>query len=105
MTKKKKDTENERQLFAWLSVFFTIIGFIVALALRKNDKYIMYYAKHGLVLFIGFLIAGFLSWISVLGRLLEIFVVVLWIISWVNALSGKKKKTFIVSEISEKIEI
>jgi len=103
--KSKKEEEQERQLFSWLSVFLTIIGFLIAFILRKDDKLVMYHAKHGLVLFIGFLIAGILSWIPVLGWLLWVFVLVLWIIAWINALSGKKKNTFLVTELAEKIEI
>lgn len=103
--KSQKDTQQERQLFAWLGVFFTIIGFIITLILRKEDKYIMYYAKHGLIIFIGFLIAGILSWIPVIGWLFWLFMVALWIIAWINALSMKKKKTFLITELAEKIEI
>lgn len=103
--KSKKDTQQERQLFAWLSVFLTIVGFIIALILRKDDKYIMFYAKHGLVLFIGFIVAGVLTWVPVLGWLLWLFVFALWIVAWINALSMKKKNTFLVTELAEKIDV
>ncbi|MBR9706636.1 hypothetical protein GOV14_06390 [Candidatus Pacearchaeota archaeon] len=101
----KKDNE---KLMAFVAVFFTIIGFIVALIIRRNDKYIMYYAKQGLVLFIAFVLVGIigslpgLAWLS---GILWILVIVLWIIAWINAISGQAKKTFIISEIAEKIDL
>lgn len=103
--KSKKEIQQERHLIAWLSAFLTIVGFLIALYLRKDDKYIMHYAKHGLVLFIGFLVAGILSWIPLAGLLFQLFVIILWVITWINALSGKKKNTFLITEIAEKIDI
>ncbi|MFW6283001.1 MAG: hypothetical protein ACOC1P_03035 [Minisyncoccales bacterium] len=103
--KSKKQQKQENQIFAWIASFFTIIGFLVAIILKKEDKYVMYYAKHGLVLFIGFVIAGFLMWIPIVGWVFWVFVFVLWIVTWINALSGKKKETFLVTELAEKIEL
>jgi len=103
--KTKKQNEQEKQLFAWLSAFFTIIGFIIAIILKRDDKYVMYYAKHGLVLFIGFIIASFLTWIPLIGWIFWVLVFILWIITWINALSGKKKETFIITDLAKKIEI
>lgn len=103
--KTKKEIQQERHLIAWLGVFLTIVGFLIAFYLRKNDKYIMYYAKHGLVLFIGFVISWFLFFLPVVGWLVQLFVTILWIITWINALSGKKKETFLVTELAEKIDI
>ena len=52
MVKKTKRIDDDRKLYAFISSFFTIVGFIIALILWRKDKYIMHYAKHGLVLFI-----------------------------------------------------
>ena len=49
-TKKKGSMSNERKLLAFLAVFLTLIGFILALLLKRDDKYVMHYAKQGLVL-------------------------------------------------------
>lgn len=110
MPKKKRDDKkiskkDESKLFAWLATFFTIIGFAIALILKKNDEYVMYYAKQGLVLFVGFAIAGIFQIIPVIGQLFLLFVVVLWVIAWVNAISGEKKRTLLVQDLAEKIKI
>ncbi|MFH1802505.1 MAG: hypothetical protein ABH864_03565 [archaeon] len=104
LDKKAKDLE-ESKGFAWVASFFLIVGFVIALVVRRNDKYVMYYAKQGLVLFFGFIIGGVVDFIPIVGNLFVVFVVVLWVISWVNALSGEKRRTWIVQDIAEKIKI
>lgn len=106
---KKRGKKDEEKLYAFLASFFMIIGFIVALILKKQDKYVMFYAKQGLVLFIGFIIAIVLKVLPLIGHvlyiILSIIMVVLWIITWVNALSGHQKKTTIVGDIADKIAL
>ena len=113
MVKKKvdkKQEEKEKITFGFLGAFFTIVGFIIAIAVKKDDKYVMHYGKHGLVLFIGYVIAWFLYMIPfigwfVLGPLSLIFVTILWLITWINALSGKQKDTWVVGEFAKKIKV
>jgi uncharacterized membrane protein len=106
----KKGKEDDRIFFAFIASLLTIIGFIIAILLRKNDKYVMFYAKHGLILFIGQVIISLIS--ALLGSdlrfftiLLWIFWVILWVMTWINALSGKEKETIIVSELTNKLKI
>ncbi len=104
MTKKRVDPK-DRKVFAWLSSFLTLLGFILAIVLWKDDKFVMYYGKEGLVTGIGFIIAGILGFIPLIGWIIYLFVFVLWILSWTNALVEKKPTTFLVSRLAEKIEI
>lgn len=113
MAKKKKaqsKKQNDNKLFAFLASFLTIIGFIIALFVRRDNKYVMFYAKHGLVLFIVQLIAGAVEAIPFigsffLGPIIWIIFIILWIITWVNALSGKMKDTWLISEFANKIKL
>jgi len=110
MTKKKsKDAgvdKDNRKLYAFLASFFTIIGFIVALILWKNDKYVMYYAKQGLILFIAQVVVVVLSpFLFFVSGILWILWIILWIVTWMNSFSGKMKKTFIISDLADKIVI
>ena len=102
MTKKSDD----KIIFAWLATFFTIIGFLIAILLKKDDKYVMFYAKQGLILFIGqiiiWLLSGIFSWLTIL---LWIFLAILWAMAWINALSGKEKNTLIIGSLAEKIKL
>ena len=78
--KRKKEKSNEdvnnSKLFAFLAVLLSIIGFIIALITKRDDKYVMFYAKQSLVLFIACVIVwaiqGITDWIPVLGMLIKI---------------------------------
>ena len=98
--------DNDKIIFAWLATFFTIIGFLIAILIKRDDKYIMFYAKQGLILFIGqiiiWLLSGIFSWLTIL---LWIFLAILWVMAWINALSGEEKNTFIVGSLAEKIKL
>ena len=70
-------------------MFLSIIGFLIALITKKDDKYVMFYAKESLVLFIAALalnIAGSILIVMTLGifaiimPLISLFLMVLWII-------------------------
>ena len=98
--------EDDKIIFAWLAVFFTIIGFLIAIILKKENKYVMFYAKQGLILFIGqiiiWLLSGILSWLTIL---LWIFWAILWAMAWINSLSGEERNTLIVGSLAEKIKL
>jgi len=100
------EKNNDKIIFAWLAVFFTIIGFLIALILKKDNKYIMFYAKQGLILFIGQIIIWLLS--GILGKLIIlfwIFLAILWAMAWINSLSGEEKNTFLIGDLAEKIKL
>ena len=102
--------QNDKKLKAFVASFFTIIGFLIAIILWKNEEYVMYYAKHGLVLFIGQIIISVLHpFPFMIPRMfitiLWIFWAILWVLTWINALSGQKKRTFIITDLAEKIDL
>ena len=113
MKSKKNQKDDNKILFAFLATFLSIIGFIIAIVVKKDDKYVMYYAKQSLVIFIISIIAGILvsifSILPVTGRLigfaLNIIVFVIWLLSWIYALSGKEKEIPIVSVYAKKINL
>lgn len=99
----KKD---DSTIYAFLATILSIVGFIIAILAKRNDKYVMYYAKHSLVIFIigavGGLIGSVLNWIPIIGPIINfgIFVVVFlaWVLSWIYALTGKEKVIPIITE-------
>ncbi|MBU2562101.1 MAG: DUF4870 domain-containing protein [Nanoarchaeota archaeon] len=111
MAKKKKKPakkEDDSKLFAFLAVFLSIIGFIIALLVKKENKYVMYYAKQSLVLFIGWVIVSIIGIVPILGWVLApigwIILIILWIIALVNSLSGKLKETPLVGKYAKKFD-
>jgi len=88
---------DEGKAFAFLGVFLTILGFIIAILAKPKNKYAMFYAKQGLVLFIAWIIVWVLSWIPIIGWFIimpvgNLILVILWVIGWIYALSGKEKE-------------
>ncbi|MFH1501338.1 MAG: DUF4870 domain-containing protein [archaeon] len=104
---------DDSKLFAWLATFLSIIGFVIALLAKKDNAYVMYYAKQSLVIFILAIIVGIVNsiivWIPFLGWfimvLLNLVVLVLWVISWVYALSGEMKEVPVIGQYGNKINL
>lgn len=70
------DKGDDKILFAFLATFLSIIGFIIALIAKKDDKYVMFYAKQSLIVFI-FAIA-----VSIIQALLAFIPILGWIINF-----------------------
>jgi uncharacterized membrane protein len=111
MPKKKsvQKKDDDSKLFAFLATFLSVVGFIIALATKKDNKYVMFYAKQSLVIFIIYVIAAVVVIVPIIGWLLSpiIYVlgVILWIISWIYSLSGKTKKVPVVGKYAESINL
>ena len=103
---KKSD---DAKLFAFLATFLSIVGFLIALIAKKDDKYVMHYAKQSLMVFIVFIagwvimIIPFIGW--VIGWVIHIIGLVLWVISWIYALSGEMKEVPIVGQYGRNFDL
>jgi uncharacterized membrane protein len=109
----KRVFNEEKKTFAFIATFLSIVGFVIALITRRDDKYVMYYASQSLVVFIVGAIAGALSsilgWIPIIGWIitfaLTVVVILLWLFSWLNAISGEMKPVPVVGKFGEGIKI
>jgi uncharacterized membrane protein len=103
-----KEVEDGK-IFAFLGVFLGIIGFIVVMLAKKDNRYAMYYAKQGLVLTIAWMIFWVIMLIPVLGWIIGILgyilMLVLWVIGWIYALSGEQKHIPLIGQFADKIKI
>ncbi len=118
MPRKKEDknskTENKKgddsKLFAFLAVLLSVIGFVIAFAAKKDDKYVMFYAKQSLVLFFAWLVVWiaslFLIFIPFLGMLVvwiaRVGLLVLWILGLIYSLSGEMKEIPLIGQFAKK---
>ena len=113
MAKAASKEVEEGKIFAFLGVFLTIIGFLIVLLTKKDNKYAMYYAKQGLVLFIAYVILFIAGWILMfipfLGWLIMaiawIVLLILWIIGIVYSFSGEEKPIPLIGKFAEKFKI
>ena len=106
-------SDDDKILFAFLAAFLSIIGFLLALVIRKDDKYVMFYAKQSLVIFVIGAIAGIMGnavkIIPIIGTIiygaLFVLIFIAWFLSWIYALSGKEKTIPIISYWTEKVNL
>lgn len=97
--KKPVIGNSDSNLMAALSYVWILS--IVMLIIKKDDEFVHYHAKQGIILFI-------LSWIGiipVIGWFLVIVVVILDIIGFIKALSGERYKIPVVGDLAEKIKV
>ena len=102
--------EDDSKVFAFLAVFLSILGFIIALLAKKNDKYVMYYAKQSLVLFIAWIAVWILGMIPFIGWFIilpigGLIIFILWIIGLVYSVSGEEKPVPLIGKYADKFNI
>ncbi len=109
MVKKTVSKNDDSKLFAFLAVFFTVIGFLIAYIAKKDDKYVMFYAKQGLVLFLCSVVVGIFGFVafsnmflSMIYWLASIGLFILWIVGLVYSLSEEMKDIPIVGQFARK---
>lgn len=92
--------------------FFAVISYIsffciITLLLKKQNKFALYHAKQGLVLFVVEVVSLILSVIPILGWLLRVFgtLIFLLVAFWgiLSALQGKLCRIPLISDIADKI--
>ena len=111
--RKKINSKEDSRAYAFITAFFSIIGFIISILAWRKDKYVMFYAKQSLVLFILSIIVSLvepaLELISVVGALinviLNVVIFIMWVLTWAYALSGKKKDVFLIGDFAKKIDL
>jgi len=85
------------------------ILFLIPLFLKKNNKYCLFHAKQGLVLFVAGIILMVINIIPVLGWLISFFgwiiIVIFSILGFINALQGREWKLPFLSSFAEKINL
>ena len=104
---KKEDTEVlEGKPYAILAYLWILC--LVPLIIKKDNKFAMFHAKQGLVVFIGELALSIVGIIPILGWIIAFFGMILFsvlsLIGIVQVLMGKYWKMPVVAEIAEQIK-
>ena len=108
-----KNEKDEKIFFALLAVLLSIIGFLIAFIAKRDDKYIMFYAKQSFVLFIAAVIvsifASIIHFIPFIGSLISVlawaFYIILWIFAIIYSLSGEIKETPVIGHFARDINL
>ena len=85
--------------------YLGILVLIPFLTDAKNEPFVKFHIKQGLVLLIAEVIVGVISWIPFVGWILGLFVFVLWIIGIVNVASGKETPLPVIGQLGEGFKI
>jgi uncharacterized membrane protein len=104
---------DDSKLFAFLGILLTVIGFVIVYATKKNDKYAMFYARQGLILFFAWIavwiVSMILGMIPVIGWIiiivLDVALVLLWIIGMIYAFSGEEKNIPVIGNYAKMIKL
>lgn len=80
MATQGKSSDDEGKLFAVLAYLLGIIGFLIVLLAKKDNKFAMYHAKQSLVLIIAALI------IFIPGSIITAIIGIIPVIGWIIAL-------------------
>lgn len=110
--KMKSSKQDDSKLFAFLAVLLSVIGFVIAYATKKDNSYVMYYAKQSLVLFFGWIalwvVGMILAFVPFIGyfihMLLSLGLFVLWIFGLIYSLSGEMKEIPLVGNFAKKFD-
>lgn len=88
------------------------LGILVIVPLvteAKNDSFVKFHIKQGLVLLIAWVVAGVAGMVPVLGWIaapfLALFLFILFVIGIINAVSGKEKALPLIGHFGDKIHI
>lgn len=101
---------SDSKLYAFLAYLLSIVGVIIVLATRKEDKFALFHAKQGLVLFGGYVIANIVRFLPIpmggaIGYLLSTLCLILEILGIINALNGQEKPLPIIGQFADKINL
>lgn len=97
--KQPAPAKSDSNLMAALSYVWVLS--VVMLIVRKDDEFVKFHAKQGLILFI----ASFIGVIPVIGWVVWLVVVVFDIIGFIKALSGERYRVPLVGDLAEKIKL
>jgi len=108
----KLSKSDEKKFFAFIVMLLSVIGFLIAILVKRDDKYIMFYAKQSLVLFFAWLFVAALGYIikviqffgEIVYAVLLIFLAVVWIFGMIYALSGEEIKLPLIGEYARYIK-
>lgn len=106
MTSEKKQEKN-----TGMAIVAYIIFFVPLLTDAKDDPFVKYHVKQGMVLAITAVLVSIIStffWRFFLGWIfwiVDLGLIILWILGIMNASSGKKEPLPVIGQFAEKINI
>lgn len=102
--KTKKEKVNPIAILNYLGILV-----LVPLLIEKQDEFVKFHARQGLVLFIAEIGTALISWFPIIGWLFGFFLWILWlalsIIGIINVLNGKKTPLPIIGQFADRFKV
>jgi len=100
----KKEGPNMVAILSYIGILVLIPLFAV-----KDDEFVKYHAKQGLVLFIAEIATIFVSWIPILGWLIGFLAGIIWLVLAImgilSVVKGEKKQLPLIGQFADKFKI
>jgi uncharacterized membrane protein len=108
-TNQKDSLKDKNQKNTGMAIVAYIIFFIPLLTDSKNDPFVKYHVKQGLLIFIGWILISIISWIlpwqlGIIVTILNLGVFVLMIIGIMSAAKGEQKPLPIIGKFGEQFK-
>jgi len=109
MAEETKQSPTSKGKNTGMAILAYIIFFLPLLTEAKNDPFVKYHVKQGLVLFIGGVLIGILGMIlpwqlGIIKTLLRIFLFILMIVGIISASKGEQKPLPIIGKYGEQFK-
>ncbi|MDD3085314.1 MAG: hypothetical protein PHU32_05510 [Candidatus ainarchaeum sp.] len=106
---QKDSLKDKNQKNTGMAIVAYIIFFIPLLTESKNDPFVKYHVKQGLLIFIGWILISIISWIlpwqlGIIVTILNLSVFVLMIIGIMSAAKGEQKPLPIIGKFGEQFK-
>lgn len=109
MAEEEKTTKKEEQSNAIAILSYIGILFLVPLLAVKDDEFVKFHAKQGLVLFIAEVATALVAWIPMIGWIIGLIAWLTWLVfsimGIINVLGGKKEKLPLLGDFADKFKI
>lgn len=109
MEEEKKEIKSDKNNGMAALSYIGILVLIPLLTEVKNDPYVKFHIKQGLVLLVAEIIGSFISMIPVIGWFISPFLwiifLILIIIGLMNSLNGKEKELPVIGSLAENFKI
>jgi fumarate reductase subunit D len=95
---------DDNKVFAAMSYLGVLV--FVPLIMKKNDPFVYFHVKQGLVLLASFVLAGIAGiWISTVGTLLFLLLLLANVIALIQALQGRRWQIPLIGTLASKFRV
>jgi len=109
--KKQASTASEEDIHEnklWAAIGYLGILFLIPLLGKKDSPYAQYHGKQGFVLFIAWVVLGFISWIPILGWIVGLLgtigLFIIWLFGIMNVLGGRMEPLPLIGQYADQLK-